>query len=478
MVDLHWKTNMVNSDMSPKSPRLSKPSPRGPSLHVPFSTTADFSAAPPPLCAAYDQYLRLPELRKLWSQRDFPNWNNEPILKPALQALEITFRFLSTVSSDPRPYANRRECNRRIESLATYQVEIISILCEDEEQDAETRGRAPTADLAQSGDRISYSECSLLPRLATWRRSKDAAQRILLTVECQMTRCPYTLGLGEPNLSGKPSLLYDAVCRPRELHALQTTPLEENFENVNVHAAHQISESWIRVTRKLLERICGSIEGGRFEKAASDLDAVERIWKLLGEVTDVHVAMDPNDFLKLMKSQLAVRSLKNGCGGETVPFCFRSRELVEVARMCRELREKVPEVVGAEADPKGGPRIQEAAMRLYAAAAEEREKVEVLQGMQAVEKAMKGFFFGYKQVVAAVMGSVEASGNRVGMSCESGDSLSQIFMEPTYFPSLDAAKTFLGYFWDSNNNNNNNNDNGKSVNNVVVAKGCDRRIRC
>ena len=476
MVDLHWKTNMVNSDMSSNPPKLSNPSqsPRGPSLHVPFPTTPDFSPAPPPLCAAYDHYLRLPDLRKLWSHRDFPTWNNEPILKPALQALEISFRFFSTVSSDPRPYANRREWNRKIESLATCQIEIISILCEDEEQDTETRGTAPTANLAESGNRISYSESSLLPRLATWRRSKDAAQRILLTVECQMTRCPYTLGLGEPNLSGKPSLLYDAVCRPRELHTLQATPLEGNYENVNVHAAHQILESWIRVMQKLLERIAGSIEGRKFEKAASDLDAVERIWKLLEEVMDVHMAMDPNDFLKLMKSQLAMRSLKNGCVGETVPFCFRSRELVEVARMCKELREKVPEVVGAEVDPTGGPRIQEAAMRLYAAAAEEeREKVEVLQGMQAVEKAMKGFFYGYKQMVAAVMGNVEATGNRVGMGCEGGDSLTQIFMEPTYFPSLDAAKTFLGYFWD-NNTNNNNNDHGKRVNSFVA----DRRIRC
>ncbi|RYQ83861.1 hypothetical protein Ahy_B10g102729 [Arachis hypogaea] len=77
------------------------------------------------------------------------------------------------------------------------------------------------------------------------------------------------------------------------------------------------------------------------------------------------------------------------------------------------------------------------------------------------------------QMVAAVMGNVEATGNRVGMGCEGGDSLTQIFMEPTYFPSLDAAKTFLGYFWD-NKTNNNNNDHGKRVNSFVA----DRRIRC
>jgi len=42
------------------------------------------------------------------------------------------------------------------------------------------------------------------------------------------------------------------------------------------------------------------------------------------------------------------------------------------------------------------------------------------------------------------MGSAEMNATASQESC---DSLSQIFMEPTYFPSLDAAKTFLGEFW-------------------------------
>ncbi|XP_061376623.1 nematode resistance protein-like HSPRO2 [Gastrolobium bilobum] len=454
MVDLHWKSKMLSSDMSSKTPKISlsdKPSPRSsslPSLQLPFHT-ADISAAVPPLCAAYDQYLHLPELRKLWNSRDFPNWSNEPIIKPALQALEITFRFLSTVFSDIRPYANRREWNRRVESLATSQIEIIALLCEDEEQNPETRGTAPTADLSISDCQSrSYSETSMLPRLATWYKSKDVAQRILLSVECQMRRCFYTLGLGEPNLAGKPSLRYDAVCKPNDVHALKTTPFDdrvENYENHALHATHQIGESWIHASRKLLERIMEAIEGRRFEKAAEDCYAVERIWKLLAEVEDVHLMMDPGDFLKL-KNQLSVRS---SCG-ETSAFCFRSKELVEVTKLCRDLRQRVPEILEVEVDPKGGPRIQEAAMKLYVVEkTSEFEKVHLLQAMQAIEAAMKRFFYAYKQVLTVVMGSSEANGNRVGLSCDGGDSLTQIFMEPTYFPSLDAAKTFLGYFWDN-----------------------------
>lgn len=446
--------------MSPKTPKLSlsdnKSSPRNsslPSLQLPFTTTItnDISTAAPPLCAAYDHYLRLPELRNLWNTRDFPNWSNEPILKPALQALEITFRFLSTVLSDPRPYSNRREWNRRVECLATRQIEIISMLCEDEE----TRGTAPTADLSngESNSRSrSYSEASLLPRLATWYKSKDVAQRILLSVECQMRRCPYTLGLGEPNLDEKPSLLYDAVCRPDQVHYLKTTPYDdrvENQENHAVHATHQIVESWIHVSRKILERIGDAIEGKRLEKAAEDCYAVERIWKLLAEVEDVHLMMDPGDFLKL-KNQLSVR-------GETASFCLRSKDLVEVVKLCRDLRHFVPEVLEVEVDPSGGPRIQEAAMRLFVAEKVSGfEKVHLLQAMQAIEVAMKRFFYAYKQVLAVVMGSSEANGNRVGLSCVDGgggggDSLTHMFLEPTYFPSLDAAKTFLGYFWDNDN---------------------------
>ncbi|XP_057441820.1 nematode resistance protein-like HSPRO2 [Lotus japonicus] len=442
MVDFECKSKMLNS----KSLKLAfqeKPMPTIPqasslpNLSPPLNSN-DISLASSNACAAYDNYLRLPQLRSLWASNDFPSWPNEPIIKPALQALEITFRLLATVVSDPRPYSNKREWGRRIESLATTQVQVIAMLLEDEERSPETRGKAPVTDINDMINR-SYSEGSLLPRLATWQKSKDTAKRILSTVECEMTRCTYTLGLGEANFNGKKILRYDAVCRPSELHSLETTPYDHvgNYENRTLHATHQIVECWARASRGLLERV-RSIESGKFDEAASDCHALEKIWKVVTEVEDALVMMDPVDFLRL-KRLLGIKSC-----GETAPFCFRSEGVVEMAKGCRDLREKVPEILGVEVDPKGGPGMMEAAMKVYG---EKRaERVHVLQAMQAVESAMKRFFFAYKQVVAVLMGSAEANGNGNGC-CES---LSQIFMEPTYFPSLDAAKTFLGYYWENN----------------------------
>ncbi len=449
MVDLDWKSKMVNSNLSPKSPKLSlsdKPMPTIlslPTLQPPLRQN-DISPASSQVCAAYDNYLRLPHLRKLWASNHFTNWNNEPVLKPALQALEITFRFISTLLSDPRPYVNRREWTRRLESLAMSQVQIIAMLCEDEELIPETRGTAPVTDVNGFNNSRSYSEASFLSRLATCHQSRDVAQRILFSVEREMSRCPYTLGLGEANLAGKPILQYDAVCKPNEVHSLETTPYDhvENYENRSLHATHQIVESWSRASHVLLERVNEAIDSRRFEKAAMDCYAVERIWKLLMEIEDLHLMIDPNDFLKL-KKQLGIRSCS-----ETSPFCFRSKELVEMAKKCKDLKQKVPDILEVKVDPKGGPGIVEAAMKVYVDKRSEFEKVHVLQAMQAIEVAMKRFFYAYKQVVAVVMGSTEANGNRF----DSGDSLSQIFLEPTYFPSLDAAKTFLGYYWDNNEN--------------------------
>lgn len=460
MVDLDWKAKMVSSDMPNKSPKIST---NKLNISVPVSlraVQADISTASAPACSAYEHYLRLPELRALWSSKEFPGWKNEAILKPAVMALEITFRFLSTALSDPRPYANRREWKRRLEALTKNEIEVIAMLCEDEEEDGETRGTAPIADLSSTsgvlardgssaevwkipGDTAPVvsrtSEASLLPRLATWQRSEDVAQNILYSLECEMRRCPYTLGLGEPNLAGKPTLEYDLVCKPSELHSLKRSPYDhvESYENQTVYTTHQVLESWIRVADELLRRAADRIEVRNFEKAASDCYLIERIWKLLAEIEDLHLLMDPDDFLRL-KNQLHIKSMDDS---ET--FCFRSKGLVEIAKNCKDLRHKVPYILGVEVDPKGGPRIQEAVMKLYSEKSE-FEKIHLLQALQAIESALKRFFYAYKQVLVVTMGSLDARGNRVVVSPDSCDSLSQIFLEPTYFPSLDAAKTFLG----------------------------------
>ncbi|EOA28911.1 hypothetical protein CARUB_v10025158mg [Capsella rubella] len=428
MVDMDWKRKMVSSDI-PNSPKLSS------KLHVtipsPFKVlpvSSPISSSAPPLCSAYELYLRLPELRTLWSSRDFPLWTSEPILKPALQALEISFRLLFAVSSDTRPYVNHREWNRRLDSLLTNQIQLLAAICEEEDDEE----AAPVGD--------GRSSLSLLPQLATWRRSEALGKKILCTIDNEMRRCKYTLGLGEQNIAGKPNLRYDAICRPNELYSLKDNPYADhidNQENQTLYIIHQILESWIYASGNLLNRIVSGIEDGKFKKASNDVYLLERIWKLLAEIEDLHMLMDPEDFLKL-KKQLQIKST-----GKNDAFCFRSKGLVEVMKMSKDLRQKVPAVLAVEVDPTGGPRLQEAAMKLYSRKGE-CDKIHLLQGMQAVEAAAKSFFFSYRQLVAAMMGSAETNATA---SHEPYDSLSQIFMEPTYYPSLDAAKTFLGEFW-------------------------------
>lgn len=460
MVDLDCTAKMVSPDMPKKSPKFSNKL----QVSIPSAFRAgDLSSAPSPECSAYEYYLRLSELKKLWDSREFPNWKNESLIRPALQALELTFRFVSTVLSDPRPYANRREWKRRLESLTTNQIQLVAILCEEEEEEGEMRGTAPISDLSLSNGVLARdgsfaevwkvpgatpvvsrtSEASLLPRLATWPKSEDIAQKIMYSIECEMRGCPYTLGLGEPNLVGKPNLEYDLVCKPSELHSLKRNPYDhvENCENQTLYTTSQILESWIYTAQQLLKRIAERIEERDLEKASSDCWLLERIWKLLADIEDLHLLMDPDDFLRL-KKQLSIKS-----SPESEPFCFRSRGLVEITKSSKDLKHKVPYLLGVEVDPKGGPRVQEAVMKLYREKVGS-EKIHLLQALQAIESALKRFFYAYKQVMVMVMGSSEARVSRPLLSSDSTDSLSQIFMEPTYYPSLDAAKTFLGDFWD------------------------------
>ncbi|XP_047979274.1 nematode resistance protein-like HSPRO2 [Salvia hispanica] len=283
------------------------------------------------------------------------------------------------------------------------------------------------------------SEESLLPRLASWQKYEGVARRIQYSIECQMQGLPYTLGLGEPNLSGKPSLNYDQICKPAAVHSLKKCSIDgvetKNFENRTVYSTHQVLESWIRVARGLIARIGEEIDSRRWERAARDCWLLEKVWSILNQIEDLHLLMDPDDFLQL-KNQLVIKA-----SSDSELFCFRSRELVEITKSSKDLKHTVPAVLEVEVDPSGGPRIQDAAMELYRKK-EDFAKIHLLQAMQAVEAAVKRFYFGYKQLLAVVMGSLEAKGN-----VESGDLLSQIFTEPTYFPSLDAAKTFLGERW-------------------------------
>ncbi|KAH6802311.1 sugar beet HS1 PRO-1 2-like protein, partial [Perilla frutescens var. frutescens] len=426
MVDLDWKTKMIASEISNKSPKFSN------KLQItippPKIRLAELSPASDSSCSAYEYYFRLLELRKLWGATEFPEWKSESLLKPAFTGLEITFRLISTVLSDARPYANRREWRRRIEALAMSEIEIIALLCEEDEENAETRATIPIVDLTSAAGALApknssaevwkmaddtvvvshVSEASLLPQLATWQKFEDVARKIQYSIECQMQGCPYTLGLGEPNLSGKPSLNYDLICKPAELHKLKRCPNvdidSKNLENRTLYSTHQVLESWIRVAKQLLARISDEIDSRLYEMASSHCWILEKVWSIINQIEDLHLLMDPDDFLRL-KSQLMIKA-----SSDSELFCFRSRELVEITRSSKDLKHKVPAVLEVEVDPTGGPRIQDAAMEMYRRK-EEFAKIHLLQAMQAVEAAVKRFYFCYKQLLVVVMGSLEAKGN-------------------------------------------------------------------
>ncbi|KAG2309372.1 hypothetical protein Bca52824_029120 [Brassica carinata] len=385
MVDTDWKSKMMSSE----SPKL-------------FEAPRHYPSAVQSRRLISHLVLRTSSLLRLRALPPSPRAQN-PLVISRFPSLIGSIRLLrhETVHQPPR-------VEPTVDSLVTNQIQLIASICEEEEDEDE-------ADQDQVSE--GRSSLSLLPHLATWRKTESLGKKILRTIDNEMRRCKYTLGLGEQNISNKPNLRYDAVCKPDEVHGLKDNPYADhvdNYENQTLYILHQILESF------------------------KDVYLVERIWKLMTEIEDLYVLMDPEDFLKL-KRQLWIEST-----GKNDAFCFRSRGLVEMTRMSKDLRQKIPKILEVEVDPTGGPRLQEAAMKLYARKGGECDKIHLLQGMQAVEIAAKSFFFAYKQLVAVMMGSAAtATGSQVS-SC---DSLSQIFMEPTYFPSLDAAKTFLGEFW-------------------------------
>jgi hypothetical protein len=94
-----------------------------------------------------------------------------------------------------------------------------------------------------------------------------------------------------------------------------------------------------------------------------------------------------------------------------------------------------------------------------------------LQAFQAVEAAVRQFYFSYQQLVVAVMGSGEYKGS-AQTEISAADALSQIYFEPPYFPSLDGAKTFLGNYW----HNSRELEEGAIMKHLVVEKATMDRI--
>jgi hypothetical protein len=261
-------------------------------------------------------------------------------------------------------------------------------------------------------------------------------------------------------------------------------------EDHTLLTVHQIMEAWLEVAQGLLEVIEENVKSSNSEAAAKSCWLVERVWKLLMSTMDLLHIMDPDDFMKLKhelaintSSQLGVDTSVEHIGGGA--YCLRSRMLRKVTEACKELRHLVPKVVGVEADPKGGPRLQEAVMDLFHShgmcthavapygrpLAYHSSTIHLLQAFQAVEAAVRQFYFSYQQLVVAVMGSGEYKGS-AQTEISAADALSQIYFEPPYFPSLDGAKTFLGNYW----HNSRELEEGAIMKHLVVEKATMDRI--
>ncbi|XP_058093672.1 nematode resistance protein-like HSPRO2 isoform X2 [Magnolia sinica] len=111
--------------------------------------------------------------------------------------------------------------------------------------------------------------------------------------------------------------------------------------------------------------------------------------------------MDPDDFLRL-KNQLSIKATN-----ESEAFCFRSMALIELTQSSKDLKRRLPDILGVEVDPKGGPRIQEAAMAIFHRKGDVA-KIHLLQAFQAIERAVKRFYFAYRQLIGATILSADA----------------------------------------------------------------------
>ncbi|KAJ4966325.1 hypothetical protein NE237_018174 [Protea cynaroides] len=158
----------------------------------------------------------------------------------------------------------------------------------------------------------------MLPWLAMWQKSKDSASKIVFSIDCAVWRCLFMMGLGEHSLAMKSLLEYDLICRPFDLHSLKISTSDYmNLENQTPFTTHQILESWIHVSQELYTRIGDRIDDHYFRKVASDC-LLERIWKFLEEIENLHLLMDPGDFSRV-KSKLMIK-----VSSESEPFCFSS----------------------------------------------------------------------------------------------------------------------------------------------------------
>ena len=401
----------------------------------------------------------------------------------------MTFKLISAILRDSTRYTNNEEWKRRLETLTCSQLQLISLLCEGDKdvpifQWPKSNGVLPTnrgLEVWVKPGRLPMvtmkSRDSLLPALDRLEIAKPMVERICLAIEFHMQRVPFTLGLGEENRAWKPVIEYDRICKPRYLYSLikQSSPFHNIEEDHTIYTVHQISEAWLFVANVLLKRIRRRIEREDSVGASRDCRTVEKIWKLLTEIQSLFLLLDPDDFLSLMNN-----AKRDGISATNGAYCLNSAALRSLTGACKELRNLVPKVVDVEADPNGGTRVQESVMRLFHSnrrdqGSHRHGKLHLLLAFQAIEASVKTFFFSYQQLVIVVMGRAELMNGFAGYTGASdalshiypdsqiemiatssvgpSDPLTEIYSEPPYFPSVDAAKTLLSDYWLNNPTN-------------------------
>ncbi|KAG2242945.1 hypothetical protein Bca52824_095209 [Brassica carinata] len=273
MVDTDWKNKMMSSE----SPKLSS------KLHVtipsPFKVVAvssPISCSAPVACSAYELYLRLPELKtsghhvtslagqtslssnrlsKLW--RSVSDWFYP--FAPTRDRTSTTANgtggwTLSTINQLRSATDEALSACYHSSPRGENGVPREEVLCTI---DNEMRRCKYTLGLGEQNvsNKPNLRYDALSQPSTTSRhvaKTESLGKKILRTIDNEMRRCKYTLGLGEQNISNKPNLRYDAVCKPDEVHGLKDNPYADhvdNYENQTLYILHQILESWIQASK-------------------------------------------------------------------------------------------------------------------------------------------------------------------------------------------------------------------------------------
>ncbi|KAF3554144.1 hypothetical protein F2Q69_00010835 [Brassica cretica] len=132
------------------------------------------------------------------------------------------------------------------------------------------------------------------------RKSNDSKSIIASRIVCASTRSVSENRTSLGNLVSNTTPFADRTSYTAS-RIILTRIISITTRTRRLYILHQIIESWLHVSLNLLRRINTRVDEGRFGEASGDVYLVESIWKLLTDVEDLHLLMDPEDFLKLKK---------------------------------------------------------------------------------------------------------------------------------------------------------------------------------